>query len=314
MSLWLILLLATASGIGFVWLSIHLARAWGIVDSPGAIKIHSKVTPRFGGFGIVLTVLFWGLISGALTGWALLGLLIIAVTGGLDDKYSLLPKVRLAAEVVAGAALGMHFWEPLGLLGLILGVGLVPVMSNAVNLIDGMNGLASGNSLISALGLALLLEAANLPPTLALILAGGLIGFLVWNYPRAKTFMGDCGSLSIGYVLAALVMLAATHGFMAFVAAMVMVSFPLYDLVCGFIRRWRRGKPIFDGDRDHTYDRLDQLHLRNPAVTVVVVWGVTALLVAVGMVVSGMGFLSALLLITLVMSGLFFAAHWLGSL
>lgn len=314
MSSWLLLLLATVSGIGLVWFSIYVAKAWGIVDNPGAIKIHSQTMPRFGGFGIVLTVLLWGLISGSLSGWALLGLLIIALTGGLDDKFSLSPKVRLVAEVIAGAALGLHFWNELGILGLILGIGLVPVMANAVNLIDGMNGLASGNSLIAALGLALLLEAVNLPATLALVLVGGLIGFLVWNYPKAKTFMGDCGSLSLGYILAVLMMTSATQGFMAFMAAVVMVSFPLYDLACGFIRRWRRGKPIFDGDRDHTYDRLDQLHLHNPAVTVTVVWAVTALLVGVGMLVNQMIFFPALLLVAVVLAMLFFAAYRLGSL
>lgn len=312
MSLWL--LVAVIAGISFVYLSIPLARALGIVDKPGAIKIHTLPTPRFGGIGIVATVVVLGIISGALSGWALVGLLIIATTGGLDDRYSISPRVRLAAEVIAGLALGVHYWDQLGILGLLLGFALVPVMANAINLIDGMNGLASGHSLISAAGLAILLSTVQLPPLLALILIGGLVGFLVWNYPKAKTFMGDSGSLSIGYVLATLILSAATHGFMTFFAAMVIVSFPLYDLVCGFIRRWRRGKPIFDGDRDHTYDRLDQLYIRKPAITVAVVWVVTALLVAVGLLIHQMALLTGILILAVVMGLLFGAAYFLGSL
>ncbi len=307
-------MLAVVVGIGMVYLSIPLARALGIVDNPGAIKIHAIPIPRFGGIGIVATVLLLGAVSGALSGWAMLGLLIIATTGGLDDRYSISPKVRLLAEIVAGAALGLHFWGQLGWLGLILGIGLVPVMANAVNLIDGMNGLASGNALISAAGLALLLSLAQLPYLLPLILMGGLLGFLVWNYPKAKTFMGDSGSLSIGYVLAILLLMAATHGFMTFVAATLMVSFPLYDLVCGFVRRWRRGKPIFDGDRDHTYDRLDQLYVRNPALTVGVVWLVTAGLVGIGLWIGQMALFGAAILILLVLGLLFGVAYFLGSL
>lgn len=310
----LILLLAALSGVVFVGLSIPLARRLGIVDKPGEIKIHKRPTPRFGGIGIVATVVVWGVIGGALSGWAMLGLLIIAATGGLDDRYSISPRVRLLAELIAGLALGLHFWGQLGVLGAVLGVVLVPVMANAVNLIDGMNGLASGNALVSAVGLGLLLSALASSPTLALILTGGLLGFLVWNYPKARTFMGDSGSLSVGYVLATLLMLAAAHGFAPFLAALVMVSFPLYDMAAGIIRRARRGKPIFEGDRDHTYDRLDQLYLRNPTVTVPVVWGITLLLVAVGWWVSQAALGSALLLILLVLAVLFWGAYRVGSL
>jgi UDP-GlcNAc:undecaprenyl-phosphate GlcNAc-1-phosphate transferase len=264
--------------------------------------------------GIVATIAIWGLYTGSLSGWALLGLLIIATTGTLDDRYNLSPKTRLAAELVAGVALGLHFWSELGWLGLAMGIVLVPVMANAVNLIDGMNGLASGNAMISAAGLAVMLWALQLEAMLAIIVVGSLVGFLVWNYPKARTFMGDCGSLSTGYMLAMLLMFSATHGWITFLAAGVMVSFPLYDMAAGIIRRWRRGKPIFDGDRDHTYDRLDQLYVRNPTRTVLVVWAVTALLVKVGLIVSNAVLLVGAPLILLVVAVLFWSAYRLGAL
>ncbi len=314
MSDWLVLLLIILSAVALVGLSIPLARALGIVDTPGEIKIHSLPTPRFGGVGIVAAIAIWGLYTGTLSGWALLGLLIIATTGALDDRFNLSPKTRLAAELIAGAVLGLHFWNELGWLGLVMAMVLAPVMANAVNLIDGMNGLASGNAMISAAGMAILLWAVQLEAMLAIIVVGSLVGFLVWNYPRAKTFMGDCGSLSIGYMLALLLMFSASHGWITFLAAGVMVSFPLYDMVVGIIRRWRRGKPIFDGDRDHTYDRLDQLYIRNPSKTVLVVWGVTATLVKVGLIVSSAALLVGASLIFLVVAFLFWSAYRLGSL
>lgn len=314
MSDWLLLLLAIVSAVALVGLSIPLARALGIVDTPGEIKIHSLPTPRFGGVGIVAAIAIWGLYTGTLSGWALLGLLIIAATGALDDRYNLTPKTRLAAELVAGAALGLHFWSELGWLGLAICIVLVPVMANAVNLIDGMNGLASGNAMISAAGLAVMLWALQLEAMLAIIVVGSLVGFLVWNYPKAKTFMGDCGSLSTGYMLAMLLMFSATHGWITFLAAGVMVSFPLYDMAAGIIRRWRRGKPIFDGDRDHTYDRLDQLYVRNPAKTVLIVWGITAILVKVGLIVSNAVLLVGASLVLLVVALLFWSAYRLGAL
>ncbi len=303
-----------ASSAFLVGLSIPLARALGIVDAPGAIKIHSQPTPRFGGVGIVAAIALWGGYTGSLYGGALWGLLLIALTGALDDRYSLSPKVRLAAELVAGVLLGLHFWSSLGWIGLALGVLLVPVMANSVNLIDGMNGLAAGSAMISAAGLAALLWTLQLEATLALVLVGSLAGFLLWNYPKAKSFMGDCGSLSIGYLLALLLMHSATQGLTAFLAAGVMVGFPIFDMLAGIIRRWRRGKPIFDGDRDHTYDRLDQLYVRAPVKTVLIIWMLTAFLVGLGLLISkvalGLGALLAILLLLF----LFGWAYRLGSL
>ncbi|RIH89740.1 Decaprenyl-phosphate N-acetylglucosaminephosphotransferase [Meiothermus luteus] len=192
-------------------------------------------------------------------------------------------------------------------------MGLVPTMANAVNLIDGMNGLASGNAIISALGVAVLLWGTP-QATLALLAAASLLGFLVWNYPQAKTFMGDVGSLSTGYMLAMLWIAATTHGGQTFLAAGAMLAFPLYDTLAGIVRRWRRGKPIFDGDRDHTYDRLDQLYIQNPSKTVLVVWLLSGLLVLLGLWVNQSPLPWGLAGLGLSLALLLWGAYRLGSL
>lgn len=313
MSDWLLLLLATVSGVALVGLSISAAKALGIVDRPGEIKIHSHVMPRFGGSGIVAAVLLWGVISGSLRGLDLLGLLIIALTGGLDDKYSLSPKLRLGLELVAGVLLGLHFWGSLGVWGLLLGIILVPLLCNAVNLTDGMNGLASGNALISAVGLGLLLTVLGSGSQLAVILVGAILGFLYWNFPQAKTFMGDAGSLSLGYGLALLLMHLAGYGLPALIAGLIMVGFPLFDLGVGILRRWRRGKPLFLGDRDHVYDRMNT-YLKNPVTTVVLVWGVSLVLVLLGWMAHGLGLLPVILLVVLLLALALWGSRQLGSL
>lgn len=307
-------LLTVLTSLTLVGATIPVARSLGVVDKPGVIKIHALPTPRLGGIGIVASVVVWGYFTQTLLDWSLLGLLIIALIGVLDDCYNLSPRIRLAAELLAGVALGLHFWESLGWVALLLGLILVPVMSNAVNLTDGMNGLASGNALISALGLAVLLWGASSEVPLTLVLAGSLLGFLAWNYPQAKTFMGDGGSLSIGYLLAMCWLVAATQGITTFLAAGVMLWFPLYDMLAGIVRRWRSGKPIFDGDRDHTYDRLDQLYLRNPARTVLVVWMTSLILVLAGLLVNSVSFWLGIGLSLLVVILLFWVAYRLGSL
>ena len=103
-------------------------------------------------------------------------------------------------------------------------------------------------------------------------------------------------------------------GWASFAAALVMVGFPLYDTAAGIIRRWRRGKPIFDGDRDHTYDRLDQLYLHNPAKTVAVVWVVSGVLVLAGLVVAKVGLGLGVVLSAALAAVLFWGAYRLGSL
>lgn len=277
---WKLALLVVASSIGLVGASIPVARWLGILDKPGALKIHYQPIPRFGGIGIVLTLLIWGIASGKLQLLEALGLGLVALTGALDDRFSLPPSYRILAEAVAGVILGLGAWTEPRWAGIVLGATLVTVLTNAINLIDGMNGLVAGSTVVYSAGMALLMLQDGQSAELALMLGSASLGFLVWNFPVARTFMGDTGSLAIGYMLSVLILRLVEH-WKHVIAGLLMLGFPLLDMGVGVLRRWRRGRSILSGDRDHLYDRLYRV-CGSATLTVVMAWAISVIFVAAG--------------------------------
>jgi len=264
-------------------LSIPLAHRLGILDQPGRIKIHSQATPRFGGVGIAVTLITVGAASGVLRGGALAGLIAIAVVGALDDRHGLRPIHKLLGEVLAGALLGWHLSHgELGGLGCAAGLIMVVALANAVNLVDGMNGLAAGSAAISAAGCAMLQHATGGDSSFALVLSPAALGFLIWNFPRAKTFMGDVGSLTIGYSLAYILASLAESSWRAAWCALPMVALPLSDMLVCIARRRLGRRSILEGDRDHLYDVLHR-RLANATTTVLTIYGANLVLLVIGM-------------------------------
>ncbi len=281
-AIWLPFLVA-ASCTGF---SIPLAHALGILDQPGHIKIHTRATPRFGGLGIVAGVLVTVLVLRLMPAFAAAGLAVIALTGALDDKLSITPTQKLIGELAAGLLLGAAFAHgPWGLVGVAASVVLVVALANAVNLIDGMNGLAAGYTTVAAAGLAFLALSIGVSPAFACALSVASLGFLLWNFPKAKTFMGDVGSLAIGYGFAYLLMSLGDRSWRGLVSALPMVAVPLCDMTLGIVRRRLRGRPIFEGDRDHFYDVLHR-KLGNPVTVIWVVYALSLAFVVLGLLMT----------------------------
>lgn len=250
---------AAALSAGLTWSSMPLAHAWGVLDQPGALKIHASPTPRIGGLGFVVTALALGGALGVLQPYALAGLLAMAATGLADDRFDLRPRVKLAGQCAAGALLaadlassGAPAWLAL------CGGALAVVLANAINLLDGMDGLAAGCSLIAALGLAFLAREAGQGWSAEALLAGSLLGFLLWNYPRARTFMGDVGSLALGYLLAHALSHLGRAGAGPLLAGAGTLCIPVFDVGLGILRRLRARLPVCSGDRDHFYDQLQR--------------------------------------------------------
>lgn len=293
--------------------AIPLARLLGILDHPGPIKIHSRATPRAGGLGIFATIMLWTIIRGLLSGLRGAGFCIVFFVGLMDDWIGLTPRVKLVGEVAAGALLGLDFVGSMGWSGPLAGIVVVPMLTNAVNLTDGMNGLASGSAALSAIGLSMLLERAGAPTAGALILSGALLGFLVWNFPKARTFMGDSGSLSVGFALSVLLLELAHYGRETALAGLIMVGFPLWDMCMSVVRRLKRGTPVFQGDRSHVYDRVRAL-VRHDSATTVVLWFCSVLFVLIGLVVGALPLGLGLSIALVLAGGLTAVAHWVGAL
>ena len=280
----------------------------GIVDRPDTFrKTHARPIPRVGGIGLTLAyfVAFVSLALGWRTGLidphdpsirlvARLSpaIILIFLVGLVDDFRGLLPWQKMAGEILAASYaswIGVRLATPPGWEGFqigitILGVCWLVLCANAFNLIDGLDGLATGVALI---GSASLLFAAVIhhEPGLALVitpLIGALLGFLYYNFNPASIFLGDCGSLVIGFLLGCYGLMWNQHAktSLGMAAPFVALAFPVFEVVVSIMRRFLRDRPIFGSDRDHIHHRILSRGLshRNAAL---VLYGVAGLVAVV---------------------------------
>jgi UDP-GlcNAc:undecaprenyl-phosphate GlcNAc-1-phosphate transferase len=253
----------------------------------------------------------------------LLGGIAMSVLGLVDDIRGVRPKVRLVVGTViiatailasgtgfrladslvaaAGALLGSAGWSLPPILGVPISVGisvfLVLGACNSANLIDGLDGLCSGVTAIISFGFFLLashlavwdFSAAGDPIRLVLAIAmfGAALGFLPWNFNPAKIFMGDAGSVLLGYNCGMLILLFAERGGILrwFIGALMIFALPVFDTALAMFRRWRAGRSIFEGDRSHFYDQLVQRGL-SVRKTVLVCYGLTLIYAGIGLLMT----------------------------
>ncbi|MGI6685695.1 MAG: glycosyltransferase family 4 protein [Bacillota bacterium] len=269
----------------------------GAVDKPNERKVHKGTITRIGGVAI-----FGGFIAGALLmqelsfqAWGLLisGTMIM-VLGLVDDIRGISPKMKLLGQVSA-ALIVVYFGvevkfitnpftgdiASLGILSIPVTVFWVTGMSNAVNLIDGLDGLAAGVSGIAAVTLAVVAWTQGMFETvyLALFLAAAALGFLKFNFHPAKLFMGDCGSLFLGFVLGVLAIMGLTKGatIISLFIPVIILGIPILDTFFAIIRRFTNNKPIFEADKGHLHHRLLEMGLSHKQ-TVLVIYAITFLL------------------------------------
>ena len=247
----------------------RLAGRAGIVDHPKQDRFHSRATPYLGGVaiaaGLLLVVL---LVPGEPDQVAVVvvGALVLGGLGLVDDvRGGLGPTVKLALEGAAGAALwavGIRagiFDVPALDFGLT--VGWVVVVTNAVNLLDNMDGVAAGVVAVAATGMfAIAADQGDfLVASMALAVAGGCLGFLRYNFPPASIFMGDAGTLFLGFLLAALGMkldLIDPGTLARAVIPVLAVGVPLFDMALVILSRASSGRSIYRGGTDHSAHRL----------------------------------------------------------
>ena len=294
-----------AVSLGLSLLLTALARRyaiqWNVLDAPGERKMHHTPIPLMGGVAIFLAFYFiigahllilqvfplteWGFewigphILGFLGGdvtakllGIILGGVIIFALGLADDILHLTPGLKLvgqivAASVIVGFGIRVELFIPSPLLTTALTVLWVVTMVNAMNFLDNMDGLAGGVSVIAALSFFLCAAAQGhtFIAVLLMVFAGAAGGFLYYNLPPARIFMGDAGSMFCGYVLATAPILATFYtpgaggSRIAVAAPLVALSVPLFDIVTVVYIRWRNGESIMKGDKRHFSHRLVEL-------------------------------------------------------
>jgi len=257
-----------------------LATKMGAVDVPkDNRRMHDHPIPRMGGLaiflGFLLSVLLFSEMTTQLRGM-LLGAVIIVVLGIFDDIYSLKAMFKFVVQIIAALVAVCSgnvietlsnpnvfsadlYWE-LGALSIPFTVLWIVAITNAVNLIDGLDGLACGVSTISSMTLLVIsLVVADGPAAVLMAaLAGGCIGFLPYNLNPAKIFMGDTGSTFLGYVLAVVSIqgLFKFYTIISFAVPFLMLGLPIFDTCFAFVRRIAHGQSPMHADRSHVHHRL----------------------------------------------------------
>ena len=298
------MLLAAAFGLAFLLAlvltpaAVRLAWATAYLDQPEARKLHASATALLGGAAVLAGALAaWGLLRPAAAGGGpgpllLAGALVALGFGLWDDRFGMQPPVKLAGQAAAAACLlaatGLPGWGLPAPLEWALALLLLVALMNAINFLDNMNGMVGG---IAAITLAAFAadSAARGATALALAqlaLAGACAGFLPWNFPRARIFLGDAGSLLLGYSLGASAVLAsaaAPPGW-ARLGPPLMLAYPAFDMIFVVVNRLREGRKVYVGGRDHSNHRLASV-IRCPTRTVLLTWCSSAALCASGLAV-----------------------------
>ncbi|HIW16226.1 MAG TPA: undecaprenyl/decaprenyl-phosphate alpha-N-acetylglucosaminyl 1-phosphate transferase [Firmicutes bacterium] len=285
------------------------AQKVGAIDVPNeARRVHDHPIPRLGGLaifiGFLLSVILFADINTQIRG-ILIGSVVIAATGAIDDIISLRALTKLLMQIIAAVIAVLHgvvievvmnpnvFAEAehisLGILSVPITILWIVAVTNAVNLIDGLDGLAVGVSTIASvtmLVVALVVSEPNVAIILA-CLAGACVGFMPYNLNPAKIFMGDTGALLLGYVLSTMsvVGMFKFYAVVSFFVPVLALAVPLIDTSFAFIRRILRGQSPFTPDRGHFHHRLLDMGMsQKQAVsilyTVSIILGVSAVVLA----------------------------------
>jgi UDP-GlcNAc:undecaprenyl-phosphate GlcNAc-1-phosphate transferase len=326
-----------------------------IVDHPGGRRIHQAPTPRLGGIAVylafviavlvglpversvsfslqagraVITFPFLPAIDRPILG-LLLGATLITILGLVDDIRGISPLAKLlgqigAAMVVLPFGVGMDvLTNPLGgmvfvgPLGAVVTVVWLVALCNVMNLVDGIDGLAAGIAMIAVATLLIASFQRGDAGTaiLAAAFMGGTLGFLPYNFNPARIFLGDAGSMLLGYVLGVLSVVGTYKSYTALslLVPLAALGVPVADTALAIARRWRRGRPIFQADTEHLHHQLLRRGLSQRQ-TALVLYLITAILGSGALVLSGIHRFSLIAVVGLLLAALAVGARRTGLL
>ncbi len=264
----------------------------GSIDKPNKRRLNKKNMPTLGGMAIFFAFLLgYMLYAKSLTQMLsiLMGSILIIFIGIVDGINPVKAKYKLLVEAIASAivvfygqiyinelsffGINLHFITPLNYICTII---FMLVIINAINLIDGLDGLSSGISSIYFLTIAIisfiLNQAQGLDTILSLIMLGSTLGFLVYNFPPARIYMGDVGSLFLGFIISVIALLGFKNvTFTSLIVPLALLAIPLTDALLAFFRRLLKGEPIGKPDKEHLHHQLLKLN-KSTTKTVLIIY------------------------------------------
>jgi len=316
--LYLTLVLAFVASILLTPLVKMLAIRIGAVDTPNYRKVHARIMPRLGGlaiFGAFLIGYFILRPEDPTAPFIILGALMIIITGVLDDMFEITAKAKLLGQLIAAGiviygGLDIDFIKlpfggvlDFGYLNIPLTILWIVGITNAINLIDGLDGLAAGVStiaLITIAGMALMMGNAFVF-AMASILAVSALGFLFYNFHPAKIFMGDTGALFLGFMIAVLALMGFKNiTVISLVIPIIMLGVPISDTFFAIVRRYRMKQPLSAADKSHLHHCLLNVGFTHRQ-TVLIIYALAAMFGLAALIFSQATVWGAILLIAVML-------------
>ncbi len=300
-NVFLIVLITFLAGAALVPLVKRAAIHTGAMDIPNERKVHKKPMPRRGGLAISGAFLIGYMLFARMSTTMLsilIGGFVIVLTGIFDDIKPIPAKIKFLLQIIASCivvfyghialnkigvfGLVINFPEPINF---IISILFIVAITNAINLIDGLDGLAAGVSSIYFATIAVIAYMLNkmqgLDTILSLIMLGSTLGFLVHNFHPAKIFMGDTGSLFLGFTISVVALLGFKGTTLtSLIIPILILAIPIFDTVLAICRRILKGEKIMAPDKEHFHHQLLKMKFSVPT-TVLIIYGIDILFASV---------------------------------
>jgi len=251
------------------------------IDYPSERKVHLKPIPRLGGLAVFLAFLFgYMLFAQELTQMLgiLIGGFIIILVGIIDDINPLSSKYKLIGQIIAASVVVYYgeialqnisafgIYMDFGAFSPIITIIFIVAITNAINLIDGIDGLSSGISIIyfvTVIIIAFIMgTSTGLETMICLLMIGSIFGFLIFNFPPAKIFLGDSGAMFIGYMISIVALLGFKNVTLtSLIVPLLILAIPILDTILAIFRRFIANKPIGIADKEHIHHQLLKMKL-----------------------------------------------------
>ena len=325
-NIWLMILITFLVSFFLTFIVKNIAFHINAIDMPNERKVHKTPTPRIGGLAVFASFLLGYMLYGSITTQMisiLIGGFIIIVTGLVDDINPIKARHKFLCQVIAACIVvlyGKLYFTNITLLGytfvfpnwlnMALSIFFIVSIINAINLIDGLDGLSSGICLIYFLTIAILGFALNrfggLDIILSLILFGATLGFWIHNFPPARIFIGDTGSMFLGYMISCIALIGYKVTTITSIIVPITILFiPIFDTIIAMIRRTLKHESIGTPDKEHFHHQLLRM-TKSPVKTVLLIYVINILFSAISILYAiGDSNLAVILYVTLMLFFLF---------